>query len=77
MPKFIKTKTVKPEEIAIGQKIDVHADSLATFKAYVSKANKDRKEWLIRFNYSPFVGSFCTATRTADVPRKQPASNDH
>jgi uncharacterized FAD-dependent dehydrogenase len=76
MPKFIKTKTVKPEEIAIGQKIEVHADSLATFKAYVSKANKD-KTMLIRFNYSPFVGSFCTATRKQDEPRKQPVSNDN
>jgi len=76
MPKFIKTKTVKPEQIEIGQAIEVHADSLATFKAYVSKANKGQDN-LIRFNYSPFVGSFCTATRTADVQRKQPASNDH
>lgn len=62
MEKFIKQKTVKPQEIEIGNSIEVHADVIATFKTYVSRFNKDKDE-KIRFDYAPFVGSFCKATR--------------
>ena len=67
MAKFIKTKTVKPENIEVGNSIEVHADSLATFKTYVSRFNKpiEDKDKKMRFNYSPFSGSFCKATRIA------------
>jgi len=64
MEKFIKQKTVKPQDIAIGGSIEVHADVIATFKTYVSRYNKGKEEKM-RFNYAPFVNSFCKATRTA------------
>ena len=64
MAKFIKQKSVKPQEIEVGSTIDVHADVIATFKTYVSRYNKD-KDIKMRFDYAPFNGSFCTATRTS------------
>lgn len=65
MAKFIKTKSVKPENIEVGNSIEIHADSLATFKTYVSRFNKpiEAKEKKMKFNYAPFVGAFCKATR--------------
>lgn len=68
MAKFEPTKTIKPQEIPIGDSIEIHAKSLATFKTYVSRANaaKERKESKIRFHYAEFIGSFCKATRLED-----------
>lgn len=65
MAKFIKTKAVKPENIEVGNSIEVHADSLATFKTYVSRYNKpiEDKAKKMKYEYSGFSGSFCTAKR--------------
>lgn len=65
MAKFAPTKTVKPEQVEIGQSIEVHAQSLATFKTYVSMYNRDR-DLKIRFEYGPFIGNFSKATRVND-----------
>lgn len=72
MAKFAPPQTLKPENIAIGNSIEVHAQSLATFKTYVSRYNKGRAEKM-RFKYEPFVGSFCIATRLEDEPIGQSA----
>ena len=68
MAKFIKTKALKPEDTEIGKSIEVHADSLATFKTYVSRYNKDR-ETKMKFKYHPFNGAFCKAERLDDIKR--------
>ncbi len=65
MAKFAPTKSIKPQEIAIGESIEIHGKSLATFKTYVSRYNKDR-DVKIRFVYRDFIGNFCKATRLAD-----------
>lgn len=65
MAKFTPPQTIKPENIEIGQSIEIHAASLATFKTYVSRYNKDR-DYKARFSYAEFVGTFCKATRLAD-----------
>lgn len=70
MAKFIKTERVKPELIEIGKSIEVHADSLATFKTYVSRFNQG-KDMRIKFEYNKFKGEFCKATRVNDVPAKK------
>lgn len=64
--KFVKTKTLKPENVAIGDIVHIHADSMATFKTYVSRYNKG-KELKIKFSYSPFNGAFCQAERLQDI----------
>lgn len=66
MAKFTPPQTIKPENIEIGQSIEIHAASLATFKTYVSRYNKG-KNIKARFEYSDFVGTFCKATRKADI----------
>lgn len=69
--KFIKTKTVKPQDVEIGASIEIHADSMATFKTYVSNHNKTLREagmnYKIAFEYAPFIGSFCKAKRSANT----------
>lgn len=65
MAKFAPTKSIKPQEIAIGDSIEVHAESLATFKTYVSRYNNKipDKSKKMRFDYAGFFGVFCKATR--------------
>lgn len=62
MAKFAPAKAIKPEEIEVGGSIEVHAQALATFKTYVSRANS-KKTQKIRFDYGQFIGNFCKATR--------------
>lgn len=68
MAKFIKKETIKPENIEIGNSIEIHADVLATFKTYVSRYNKG-KNLKMKFEYSSFIGSFCKATRKLDFEK--------
>lgn len=63
MTKIIPSKKLDFSVIAIGDKREVHAASLASFKARVWKYNKDKSKD-IKFEYSDFTANFCTATRT-------------
>jgi len=74
MAKFIKQDRIKPENVEINGSIEIHADVLATFKTYVSRYNKDR-DWKLKFQYHPFIGSFCKAERMADVFKKKPVKS--
>lgn len=65
MEKFTPPKKLKPENIQIGQSIQIHAQSLATFKTYVSRYNKGRTD-KIKFEYADFDGAFCVAKRLTD-----------
>lgn len=68
MAKFTPSKRLKPQDVEIGQSIEIHANSLATFKVYVSRYNNS-KPMRMCFDYGKFDGVFCKATRTDDKPR--------
>jgi len=69
MSDTIKIQPVKRtnfEEIKVGDKREIHAQSLATFKANLSRfRGKLTDKETYKFHYSEFVDNFCTATRIA------------
>lgn len=51
-------------EIAVGEQRHIHAQSLATFKANLSRfRSKLKNKKIYKFEYSEFVDNFCYATR--------------
>jgi hypothetical protein len=51
--------------IAIGEEIEIYAGRLASFKASVSRYNKDNG-LAFRFDYSDVHNNYVTATRVTD-----------
>lgn len=58
--KIVPQRKLQPE--LIDGTVDIHADVLASFKATVSKYNKNNPTKKIAFDYGKFDGSFCKAT---------------
>lgn len=48
----------------VGEKIEIHADRLQSFKTTVSRINSEKKTGY-KFNYSGISDNYYTATRTA------------
>lgn len=70
--RLIPTQKIEIAPINIGDSIEIHADRLASFKATVSRFNKDNGK-LYAFDYSGVKNDYYTATRKADKVAKQSA----
>lgn len=62
--RLIPIQKIEPDKIKINEEIEVHADRLASFKATVSRYNKDNGK-SYKFDYSGVKNDYFTATRTA------------
>lgn len=62
--KLMPLPKVDLSEIEIKGTIEVHASRLASFKATVSRYNKDNGT-KYKFSYGGFKSDYCIATRTA------------
>lgn len=62
--RLVPIQKIEPDKIKEGDKVEVHADRLASFKATVSRYNKD-KSLSLKFDYSGVKNDYFTATRIA------------
>lgn len=62
--RLVPIQKIEPDKVEVGNGIEVHADRLASFKATVSRYNKD-KGTSFKFVYSGVKNDYFTATRTA------------
>lgn len=60
--RLIPIQKIEPDKVSVKDSIEVHADRLASFKATVSRWNKNNKG-SIKFDYSGVKNDYFTATR--------------
>lgn len=62
--RLVPIQKIEPGTVSLNEQVEVHADRLASFKATVSRYNKDNKLSL-KFDYSGVKNDYFTATRIA------------
>lgn len=63
--RLLPIQKIEIGHMEIGDSVEIHGNRLASFKATVSRYNKDNRK-LYAFDYSGIKNDYCTATRKAD-----------
>ena len=60
--RLVPIQKIEPEKISLNEEVEVHADRLASFKATVSRYNRQNKKEY-KFEYSGVKNDYFVATR--------------